>query len=424
MKPVSDRRRRVVTVGPLDVLHARSRITTVIGPVRTPDPGRIADRVAAMVAAGPHTRIGLRPDTGTTRWEYDPGLLPDIVVADPPASPEDLLVGPHAADDVGAPTRIVLAGDHILTDHNHGLGEVELTLMFHAVVLGTIDAHDPRTWQAACRRGSGIPTAAARVFGSDPRRLFALRRRTHGPAVPDTGDTGDTVPWTPARSGAVGTFDRTAVRALRNWRDRHEPAASMFSVTTVVLHRALCAAGIAPAPTITVPFDARRYLPPGCTPLGNFVAGLDFTVGTAPTPTAVNEAVSRAASAGRPVANLALNALRTRIASAQGIQARPPRSRPRVPRARMLFSSIGQVPRHGGIPWLDPTAAGRPFYAAHNDPTGPEGITFTCGVVDGRTIAVASFHENVFPADAVADAMAHAAAEPLAYLAAGARADP
>jgi len=409
---------RTVTVGPLDVLHSRSRVTVAIGPVAVPDPEVVADRVRALVEAGPHTRFGLRPSSTTRRWLYDPAATPEILVADRPESAAELLLDPSFRP-TDERTRIVLAGDHVLTDHNHGLGEVELTLRFHAALLGVLDPTDPALWKDTRRRGSGLPTAAIRAFGSDPRRLWALRHlyggRTAGSSAPEQRDE---MPWAPSRAGAVAIFEHDVHARLRGWREQNAPGVSMFAVTATVLHRALGAEGIDPAPTISVPFDVRRYLPAGRTPLGNFVAGLDFEVGTSPSPRAIHDALNHAAATGRPVANLAMSSLRARLALHRGIDFPSPGHRPRFPRARLLFSSLtksslGQGPLVDRLPWID---AERPFYAAYNEPTGPEGITFTTSAFGDRVIVVASFHDNVFPADRVRAALHRATTDPLALL--------
>lgn len=185
----------------------------------------------------------------------------------------------------------------------------------------------------------------------------------------------------------------------------------MFSVTSTVLHRALAAEGIDPAPTISVPFDARRFLPSDFVPLGNFAAGLDFRVGTAPTPRIVHEALTEATATGRPVANLMVNSLRIRSGLRRGIRPELPTTRPRHPRARMLFSSLRRgVDR---LPWLD---LDRRFYATHTAPTGPEGITFTTSTDGSFMHVVTAFHDTVFPPDLIRAALRRATAEPLGLL--------
>ncbi len=399
-------------VSHLDVMHSRTRITSVIGPVHLPDDAIIAARLRTMAEAGPHTRLGLRPSAHGNRWRFDPeSCAPEVIRLDPPTSPMDLLDTASNVSREDRPTTVTVAGNYLRTDHNHGLGEVALTLMMNEVILGMIDPADPHVWQTSRASRSGITTAALRTYGSDPRRAWALRRsldRTQRPAP-----SGPVEPWTPARTAAVVTTDPDVVRSLREWRDNNLPSVSMYALTASVLHRALADAGLTINPVATVTLDARRYLPAGRVPLGNFVSGLEFDLGANPTPGRIHEVTSEAVATGRPVANLALNTMRTRI----GLRIKHPRaypiSRPQNPRAQLLFSSIGPVPRQGQVPWL---ADASPFYSAHNDPVGPEGITLTWAIVEGALATTASFHRNVFPQTLVTAALECAATDPLTFL--------
>ncbi|MFD4291841.1 hypothetical protein ACFWPA_04045 [Rhodococcus sp. NPDC058505] len=411
--------RSTVRVGHLDVMHSRTRITAIIGPVELPPVDVVADRLAAMAAVGPNARLGLHPSPVSNRWTFDPAAhRPTVRRVAPPRSPMDLYdpepdaaaPAPEPDDHRPRPTSIILAGDYLRTDHSHGLGEVALALAMHGVILGTIDPTDPNVWRPSGRRGSGIAAAAARTYGTDPRRLFALRSALH--RRPESAPP-ETIPWIPARSGAAATMPPETVARLRAWRDGNDPSVSMFAVIAAALHRGLAASGIEIDDVVTVTLDARRYLPKGRVPLGNFVSGLEFDLGRAPTPRRIHRASAGATASGRPVANLALNAARTRVGLRTGRQADTRWDRPRHPRARLLFSSLGVVPRTGRVPWRD-TAA--PFYAAHNDPTGPDGITVTWAIVEGAVIASASFHGNVFPRAQVQEGLTRAVTDPLALL--------
>lgn len=401
-----------IRVSHLDVMHSRTRITSVIGPVHLPDDATIAERLRTMAEAGPHTRLGLRPSEHGSRWSFDPeSSVPEVVRLDPPSSPMDLLDLLSHTSRAHLPTTVTVAGNYLRTDHNHGLGEVALTLMINEVILGMVDPADPRVWQPAHAARSGIPTAALRTFGSDPRRAWALGKSLDH--TPRPKPSGSLKPWTPARTAAVVTTDPDTVQSLRTWRDRHLPSVSMFAVTAAILHRALSDAGLSVDPVATITLDARRYLPAGRVPLGNFISGLEFDLGAHPTPSHIHAVTSEAMATGRPVANLALNSVRTRIASRRGTSHAYPVSRPVNPRAQLLFSSIGPVPRQGNVPWI---GGGTPFYSAHNDPVGPEGITLTWAIVEGAVATTASFHGNVFSHALVTAALEHAAADPFTLL--------
>ncbi|MGW0172644.1 hypothetical protein ACWDUM_02245 [Rhodococcus sp. NPDC003322] len=407
--------RSTVRVGHLDVMHSRTRVTAIIGPVHLPPDDVVAARLATMTAVGPHARLGLRPSSRTNRWTFDPiANRPTVSRIDPPSSPLDLLDLPSDAGTPAEdrPTSIVLAGDYMRTDHNHGLGEVALGLTMHGVILGTIDPADPHVWRSAKRHGSGIATAAARTYGSDPRRVWALRDSARRkPAATDAPEAME--PWTPSRTGVVTTMPSATVAQLRSWRDAHASDASMFAVVASALHRGLASAGLPIDDVATVTLDARRYLPKGRVPLGNFVSGLEFDLGPAPTPERIHRASAGAMASGRPVANLALNATRTRIGLRSAAPRNAPLERPGSPRARLLFSSLGAVPRVGAVPWLD---SAEPFYVAHNDPTGPDGITITWALIEGAVITSASFHGTVFDREQVSAGLARAAADPLELL--------
>lgn len=348
----------------------------------------------------------------TNRWVFDPvAHRPVVTTMDAPASPLDLLdlPGEGSGPADARPTSVVLAGDYLRTDHNHGLGEVPLTLLLHGVLLGTFDPADPNVWAGALRRGTGIAAAAARTFGSDPRQLWGLRDSLTTRRTPPRTPVTDTVPWTPRRTAVFSAMPPSALAAIRSWRDTRAPGTSMFAVVAAALHRGLSASGLDVDEVATVTLDARKFLPDGHVPLGNFVSGLEFDLGGAPTPARVHQAVAGAMQSGRPVANLALNSLRTRIGLAAGTPTAAT-VRPRAPRARLLFSSLGTVPRRGAMPWRD-TAA--PFYMVHNDPTGPEGVTLSWATVEGSLFVMASFHGSVFDRDQVRRGLEAVTSDPL-----------
>ena len=416
--------RSTVRVAHLDVMHSHARATTIVGPVDLPAADVVADRLAAMTAAGPNARLGLRPSTRTNRWVFDPvAHRPVVTTMDAPASPMDLL--DIDVDSTGAaearPTSVVLAGDYLRTDHNHGLGEVAFTLLLHGVVLGTIDPSDPNVWRPARRRGNGIATAALRTFGSDPRRLWALRsslsRADAATTIARTPPAGpDPVaaqqPWTPDRTAVFSPMPPETVARLRAWRDNDAPGTSMFAVVAAALHRGLRSAGLDVDDVATVTLDVRKYLADGHVPLANFVSGLEFDLGPRPTPRRIHGMVATATASGRPVANVALNSARTRVGLLTG-RLTAPATRPRAPRARLLFSSLGKVPRQGAIPWR---GTADPFYIVHNDPTGPEGITVSWAMIDGSMFTAASFHGNVFDREQVQRGLDSATSDPLHLL--------
>lgn len=407
--------RSPIRVAHLDVMHSHNRATAIIGPVELPPAEVVADRLAAMTAVGPRARLGLRPSSRTNRWTFDPvANLPVVTTADAPASPMDLLDLPaeRCGPADARPTSVVLAGDYLRTDHNHGLGEVAFTLLMHGVILGTIDPADPNVWTSALRRGDGITTAAVRAFGSDPRRLWALRDSFTRREQPAPEPVENVEPWAPAPAAVFSPMPPDTLARLRSWRDTDAPGISMFAVVAAALHHGFARAGLDVADVATVTLDVRKYLPEGRVPLRNFVSGLEFDLGREPSPHLIHRTVTTAMTSGRPVANLALNSVRTRIGLLTGTP-EAPATRPRRPRARLLFSSLGKIPREGTIPWRE---TADPFYTVHNDPTGPEGITVSWGTIGNNMFTAASFHGNVFERDQVQHALELVTSDPLQLL--------
>ncbi|EME20403.1 hypothetical protein [Rhodococcus triatomae] len=406
--------RSTIRVAHLDVMHSHTRATMIVGPVELPPPEVVADRLAAMAAVGPRARLGLQPSTRSNRWSFDPvAHRPVVTTMDAPASPMDLLDLPDVAGPPDSrPTGVVLAGDYLRTEHNHGLGEVAFALLLHGVILGTIDPSDPNVWRPALRRGNGITAAALRTFGSDPRRLWALRGSLSRQAKPAPRPATDEQPWAPDRAAVFSPMPPETVARLRAWRDATSPGTSMFAMVAAALNRGLSDAGLDVDEVATVTLDVRKYLADGHVPLANFVSGLEFDLGRRPSPQLIHTTVAGAIASGRPVANVALNSLRTRIGLLTG-QPQAPNSRPCAPRARLLFSSLGRVPRQGTIPWR---GTADPFYIVHNDPTGPEGITVSWGMIDGSMFTVASFHANVFARDRVQQGLDAVTTDPVGLL--------
>lgn len=152
----------------IDLLHGHNRAALVIGPLDLPSRAVAADRIVRLARVGPHTRVGLLPSRHRREWVFDPDAAADSVVdASPPAPGTDparlfdvLYSLPHR------PLRIVLAGDHLALDYDHGLGDLTLLNLIVDVIVGAIDPSTlprrgpvlPLCWS---RRRSRWPTRAA-----------------------------------------------------------------------------------------------------------------------------------------------------------------------------------------------------------------------------------------------------------------------
>lgn len=392
----------------LDRMHAGTRIAVVTGPIDLPDPDTAGERLAAFARLGPATRIALRPEPDGRRWVHVPDAMPGAVaVADAPSDPRDLLRSACAR----TPFQVTLAGDYLLTEHDHGIGEIQLALYAMLVVTGALDSA-PGLSRSLSRRDDGLVSAAVRVFGSDPRRVRAVLKILE--QLPDPVDDGvPDVPATPA--GSAGTsveavrLDAATVAGVRRWRDAAGVAASLKTLLLCGVVRALDDAGLALHPDIVVPVDLRRYLRTGVNPLGNFVAGLRFRHRAGDDPERLQRALSETIESGRPVASA------VRSASAVALQRYRRTGHEEAAGGtlpRLLFSGINEMAPLRALGWRDP-AAGALY--GRVDPIGPADLTLgTVGVHGAVTLSV-SFHPDRHPAGVISAALQRFAADPTSH---------
>ncbi|MEO7126868.1 MAG: hypothetical protein ABI382_06590 [Nakamurella sp.] len=183
----------------------------------------------------------------------------------------------------------------------------------------------------------------------------------------------------------------------------------MSSAHLVVLRRAFEMAGTAIRPELTVIFDVRRYLPRGSGQInGNFITGLSIPNGSLGEPRQVSLAIRAQTHSGRALAALLAGVLlhwtRARHNSLSCIA-------PRNAQARLMFSSLGISRALQELPWK--TDVGHRICAFITEPARPEHVTVVLIMVGGVVHLTASFHSNVFDEDAVRQALALAASDPL-----------
>lgn len=391
-----------VRVAALDVAHSSRRSAVVLGPLELPSPDELAARLVAMAAVGPVTRVGLRPDTTSTRWRFSPEHVGGAVSTTARARTSDpitLLSGLRRAPGDGI--RVLAADDYLAIDFSHGLGEVPLLDMLVAVLCGCVDASDPAVWGPYRRPLSPLTVATLRAIGLGPQRLWPLwrqhRRNAWAPQqAPATADPGG-IP--PRPSTCVGRIPATTVAELRRERDSALPGVSLFAICTHALHEAFAGVGFDVDPIVTIPFDVRPYLPKGRATLATFSAGLEFTLDRQHGPRGLQAEMAAATRMARPVANLLVSTLKTRAAMRGDHRAGW--DVPNRPRLRLLHSSIGDVPR-AGWSFTDPAEA---RVLVSSDPAGPCGMTVTTSSVTGALWMTAAFHDSLFDTRRVAAAL-------------------
>ena len=417
---------RTFTGAAIDAHHSGHRSAVVVGPLDLPDANCASHRLIRFAKRGPHTRIGLVPSHDRRAWSYAPDRLADAVHTAPPTD------DPLALLDVLAALpprhlRVVLSGRYLAIDYDHGLGD---TTLLNTIVDVLLSEEIPETITTS--PSGWTPTRALALAGaavlSNPRRLIALARM-HRSRDYLASQPSALVPVDPPRS-ATSVFVRTprdVVESMRAARTSRAPGVGMFTLHTVALVRALTAAGLRVNPMVTLPFDARAYLPRSVGTMANFAAGLDFAVLPDTAPVALQVELSEAASIGRPVANLLVTAAKSRAAEsraagrsrstegrsveATGQQSWAPAGEAAID---LLHSSGGVVPGRGrGWDFVD---TNRALVIGIAEPPSPTGITVTSTSVAGSLCLTATFRDDVFPADAVTAALADLPAQALAAL--------
>ena len=399
----------------LDLMHRGSRSTIAIGPISNLDPQVVTDRYTRLARIGPAARVGFSA-TSQSRWTYSSDVTDRVVVLPPTDNPQALLTTFREPGIERA--RVGIAGQYLLIDYNHGIGDIALLSRFLEVVLGDVDPQDPALWRRTML--PPLVTAAARTY-ADPRRLLQMAtwyRRNRAEAPAPSADHGVSTVKAPVAGAipavAIARIPGSDLDDLRDWRDRHQPGVSVVALIVLALRAAFEKSGIEPADRVTLPFDARMYLPKKTHTLGNFAAGLDFDYGPGVTPQSLQAAITEAFTIGRPVANLLVSSLKVR-AGRRTQRSHPVAEAAVAPDHRMslLYSSLNTVPRSVTIPW-DTTSPAQ--FLVASDPAGPHSITVTSAMADGDLTITAAFHDTAFGRQSVATALASAATDTVALL--------
>ncbi len=407
MTSASSRQDRVRAAA-LDVVHSRRWTTVLVGPLELPSRTLLLERYTALVERGVVSRLCLEPSVESRSWRrvsVDASKVITVIDAPPGGTPSTALVPLVRAlrtSDVAGGIRILCAGDQLVIDFCHGLGEVALVHLILDVLLGAVDPRDPNLLAPYRNRLPPLLRAGLHTFGTRPRRVPAVlkeyRQRTTPPA-PRTRPASSRPdhPFQSTATTRVVGLPSAAVAELRERRDAHLPGVSLVALSTQALWEAFADSGMAVDDSVTIPFDVRRYLRTGTSTLGPFTAGLDYTLGYGEGPRQLQVDMDRSAHSGRPVANLLVGTLKTRLGRCAVVEVQPVR-----PRMRLLHSNVGTPENSGRWPFSDPRSG---YMLVASDPAGPEGVTVTSAAMSGNLWLTAEFHAGVFDPDQVETAL-------------------
>ncbi|GAF50753.1 hypothetical protein [Rhodococcus wratislaviensis] len=399
-----------------DLMRSASRMITAIGPLRLPSIGEIRDTLTLLAhAGGRHTPIGLVPTTESRRWEHRPqDFLGQIRELGPCTREEvpQLLTRLARSGASAHPLNVAVAGDFLLLDISHGLGDGRLALSLVRAVAGGRTGTPVPEW--ARTRDTALPLARAltRTFASSPTRVARLLESL--PAAAHSPGSAEMVPWHGAPTAVVASAASGTTAELRRWRDREMPGASVSSLLFAAIARAMRSHGLTIDDKVDVLFDCRRYLPEGATVNGNFAALVRFSLSDPGDPAEMSAAIAQATASGRPLASMALSTATFRRRVAAGSAHARATHVAAEPRTRLVYSDMGEAALLADLDWTD--EPGRRLVTALSEPADPASIVFT-PVRRGPELDVsASLHDNVFDPELVRIALADALCDPLSLL--------
>ncbi|MCV7423759.1 hypothetical protein H7K45_24705 [Mycobacterium yunnanensis] len=403
-----------VSVSALDMTRADTRMITALGPISVPKLDEIADTLRELAVRGAgRTPVGLIPAITSHLWDYDPDRFLGDLVELPACSVDELpALLTEQARRVGHKNAIsvAVAGDYLILDMCHGLGDGRLITMINQVLGERPLPHAYPDWSFGGGTNHPLERAIAGFYGSDPRRAGAmLRARRGAAAIAIAGQDEPTLPWSRLPAVVAARTNGGTTDELRRHRDRVSPGLSVASIIFSSIVAEMRSCGVELAPTVNVIFDCRRYLPAARRVLGNFVSGLDLPVADPGDPRLLNRAISEAAACGRPLAALLMSTSSFRGRYRRGDGYVEETRVPTHPRARLAFSDIGQT-FPGSEMWLSGRA--ERFYNAVNEPKAPEAIVFTITHRGADFDVTASFHANVFSPTVIQTALDNVAHEP------------
>ena len=400
--------RIVVAVGPLDVVPSREGLS------------RALDILASLPAT---SRIGRVPSPSGRTWRVPSrGSRVSDNVHELPAfvDPADMLM---AVSRIEPKTAVALAtsGDHVALSIDHVMGDGYFLTRLLAASIELALGRDVPQWALRPTARHALPRALWSEFGRHPgraRALVAQRRETHGGAFSGReshraglsgGDHPADPAWSPRSTSVVRVSTQSVFRQIKAWRREHAPGVSTVPIAIAASEIAIRTTGIRTVGPPLVLFDARRYVrPDGVDVTGNFCAGLRIALADSGSPREVDAALKDAAALGRPLAVVALAAVRSALRRAPGTMTAASDDRWDV-----AYTHMG---RPAELARLTRGAARAGAYVGLLPPSGPNGVTIAMSEIGDRLNVSLSFHANVvdrMDVEAVADALA---SDPVALL--------
>lgn len=367
-----------------------TRVSLTVGPIDLPSLDQLRRSVVSLAAFGPPARIGLV--LAGNHWDYvGEGIADRVaeVVRRPPGETPSLRQWIEATWVPDLPIQFAVTNDRIgfVADHRLMDGNLATEIIPILLSLARGDAElDLLRGHTAHPLASAVANTLIRCPGRVARLAGHLRRQQSAPPPALEGTALQPFAGSPDHHGAgiqhtVMAMDREPLLALRAWlRGRVS-----FSPALVLLAAAaLRSVGLPVARYGAMVVDLRRYLPPGVTTSGNFIAGMPLPLwGQAGRPEALEAFVTESLEVGRPLLATVNKLAKTRLS---GLAPFRPPVRQRDPSGELAIgvsvSNSGLLRSIDRLPWLAPS--GSRCVEVLGDAVDPAGIGFLTCMADGR----------------------------------------
>lgn len=395
----------------LDRFMAGTRYVGCLEGVVVPPRELVAHALDTITRAGPHTRLGVRPDPRALRWTWDAGSAPPIHEL-----PVDVAArGSHGVIDYinhrttsRAPVEVYLSDRHMAFDVDHGLGDAHLYVDCIATIFDVVQGNSS-TWLTGRDTPNPLPRALFQSFVTTPRRMRdAITEVRQRPTLKSTPATA-----AGSHSPAVEVIhvDQTVEREVDAWRAADSPSTSRAVTWLVIVHTALTQAGVPLSDTARLIVDGRRYLRPDARVNANFISGLPVHAPAGRNVRAIDADVRADLEAGLPLLALA-------SASALGIASlvRPARqnSVPSNATFQLGFSDLGRLVPFEKLPWSTDRP---PSLHAGLQPWDPSDISAFSSTVGRERAVTLSYHRTVHDPHLLREAAEAIRTDPIRLLA-------
>jgi hypothetical protein len=371
---------------------AGTRYVGCLENVVVPPRDQVAAALDTITRSGPHTRLGLTPDSRAWLWSWTAESAPTI--RDVPAEIADR--GTAAVLEYirnlavpRGPVDVYLSNRHIAFDIDHGLGDARLYIDCITTLFGLIQGIDS-SWLRD--RDTSIPIAHAltHTFASRSRLRSAWSEASQRPtAARHRSSSRAAATEVPSAAVEVIHIDAATEREVDRWRSADAPSVSRAVTWLVIIRAALAQAGLPMTDAVRLVVDCRRYLRPQQRVNANFISGLSVRAALGAPVGAIDAAVKARLDAALPL--LALTSTSARNLAAPLSATRAHQTPPHAP-VELAYSDVGRLAPFENLPWLP----GRPrSINAALQPWAPADISVFSGTIGHERSVTLCYHDGV-----------------------------